>query len=96
MDAKMEAYLKRYNIPPHKAPTKEVMVSEYDKESGKRIEKGAWNTCYHIAHHQQWEEYYATKNNINGSKMTVFNVHGKNNIENNENKNSNLKKKRNN
>ena len=62
LDQKHDNYIKKFKIPIGKHPSKHVMLTEFDSVKNERIEMKAVNTCYHLAHSKQWEEFFARVN----------------------------------
>ena len=74
IDSKFESFVKKYKIPPHLCPSKEVILSEYDTKKEQRVEKRAYNLCYHLAHSAQWEGFFkmADSNGTDGANMAAL------------------------
>ena len=64
-DDKMNAYMKRHNIKEEDRPAKMVSLTEFNVKTQQKETKLAINTCFHIAHSNQWEYFFSSGSDTN-------------------------------
>ena len=50
-------------------PAAFVLLTQYDPEKGEMVKNKYINTCYHMAHAEQWKVFFANLDNDDGNSI---------------------------
>ena len=82
---KMKKYMDRCEVEDFNKPAAFVSLTQYDPDLGERVKNNYINTCYHMAHAEQWKVFFADledDDNGNNSIDSLLKSYRTNNKEN--------------